>query len=128
MTKNRESRFLPLTDRVQSAIKTYFSTWTFTKSSCWPTFAFPGTRPNTHLTTRQAQRVTSFYGTAALGIPLWPHMLRHSFATRVLRSSNTRIVQQLLGHKKLSSTQIYTHPNTDDLKNAVNGMANKQGA
>lgn len=69
---------------------------------------------------RDIQRLVGKYTIKWLQVAFTPHSLRHTFATRLLRCSNTRIVQQLLGHESLSSTEIYTHPSSDDRNNAIN--------
>jgi integrase/recombinase XerC len=56
------------------------------------------------------QRIKKWVQQLGLSIKVYPHMLRHSFATHLLESSkDLRAVQELLGHANLSTTQIYTH-------------------
>jgi integrase/recombinase XerD len=63
-------------------------------------------------------RLVSRYAAAAgLPTPIGPHTLRHCFATHMMEGgADLRIVQELLGHADVSSTQIYTHVDTSRLK------------
>lgn len=122
ISKSRRERVVPLTSNATAAIHNMIN---FCWDSCCPSpdhYAFYQKDPLKKLTTRQVERIIRSAAMLALRRPVHPHVLRHTFATRLMRTTNTRIVQELLGHLRLSSTQVYTHPNQDDLKRAIKGI------
>ena len=69
------------------------------------------------ITTRSVARVVDKYLKAAdIQVRMGPHGLRHTFATHLLNGgADLRVIQELLGHASLSTTQRYTHLNLDEL-------------
>jgi len=85
---------------------------------------FPGRSPVEPISTRQLNRAVHEAAEAA-GIKkrVTPHTLRHSFATHLLEQKvDIRVIQVLLGHKKLETTSMYAHVATEILREVVSPL------
>lgn len=119
ISKTGEARQIPTTERLRLAIDNMDSNrWRPLKVRHFD-YAFFTTSPSKHITVRQIQRIVSNITTIILSRSIHPHVLRHTFATRLMKQAPMPVVQKLLGHKRLSSTGIYTHPSDADLKDAI---------
>ena len=85
---------------------------------------FPGMNPTNPLTARQLNRAIVIAAeTAKLDKRVSMHTLRHSFATHLLEQKvDIRLIQVMLGHKKLETTVVYTHVATEILREVVNPL------
>ncbi len=85
---------------------------------------FPGLNPVESLTTRQLNRAVHMAAeTAKINKRVSMHTLRHSFATHLLEQKvDIRVIQVMLGHKKLETTSIYTHVATEILREVVSPL------
>lgn len=119
IAKNQHERIIPISSRLKNEIKELSESYWVRDTSLNSYYAFESATHGLQLSTRQVERIVRDAGMKALGRPIHPHILRHTFASRLMRVTSMRTVQELLGHKNITSTQIYTHPNGEDLKNAI---------
>ena len=122
IAKNHKERVVPASIRIKDAIKLcqgyHWRDFNLTDSD----YAFFTSKPDKHITRRQVQLIFERVSKQTLGFPINPHMLRHTFATRLMRVTSMKVVQQLLGHENIQTTQIYTHPDADDRQKAINAL------
>ena len=118
--KGRKERISPLGSHAIRAIRDYAAVRVrhATEQARGPEAAVFVNRFGRRLTTRSIGRMLEKYiATAGLDARTSPHTLRHTFATHLLDAgADIRSVQELLGHKSLVTTQIYTHLSTANLR------------
>lgn len=120
--KGGHARVVFLSDRAADILRTYLSG----REDAWnPLFIRYSGRPSDEnsgakmrLTARSVERlVVKYVRQAKLPVLATPHTLRHSFATDLLMNgADLRSVQEMLGHKNVSTTQIYTHVTNKKLR------------
>lgn len=126
-TKSKTERTVPICLRLKSALKLMFNYWNANTLKTYEQPCFLNSVWGEPMSARQVQRIVKTIGRKAGLNDIHPHMLRHTFGTRLMRTTNASVVQKLLGHKHLSSTQIYCHPNADDLHKAIDDMDKANG-
>jgi len=111
MGKGNKERLIPMTEVAQSLLKDYlFGARQKILSGRDSEFLFP-TKRSLKMTRQAFWHLIKRYGKKAnIDGTMSPHTLRHAFATHMLNhGADLRVVQMLLGHSDLSTTQIYTH-------------------
>jgi len=124
IAKCHKERTIPLTIRSQGMIKLLHTNFWYKAHPQYNYNAWQQPLSFLSISTRQVERIIGNGARACLGRSINPHMLRHTFATRLMRVTDIRTVQTLLGHTSLTSTQVYTHPDSNDLHNAIEKMEN----
>ncbi len=105
--KGNKERMLPVGSRARVALQDWLDVRGQLAKE--PLALFVGLR-GARINPSVIRQVLARIGQTELGQHLHPHMLRHSFASHMLESSqDLRAVQELLGHANISTTQIYTH-------------------
>ena len=107
--KGNKKRMLPIGSKAIEAIKAWIKVRSQIAAPDEEAL-FVGNRGN-RLSRRSIQsRINHWAKKNGLAQDVYPHLLRHSFATHLLEASgDLRAVQELLGHKDISTTQVYTH-------------------
>ncbi len=116
--KGSKERIIPLGNYALEALTEYSNKARreLVKEGSWPPEFFLNNH-GTRLTRVSCWKIVKKYAGKAGIADIYPHLLRHSFATHMLTNgADLRAVQELLGHADISTTQIYTHVTKDKVR------------
>jgi site-specific recombinase XerD len=116
--KGRKDRYVMLSPHLLALLRAW---WKAARPRGW---LFPGQNPVNPLTTRQLNRACHAAARIAeINKPVSLHTLRHSFATHLLeQNADIRVIQVLLGHKKLDTTALYTRVATKLIREVMSPL------
>ncbi|MGA9003085.1 MAG: site-specific tyrosine recombinase XerD [Pseudolabrys sp.] len=123
--KGGKERLVPLNNPAKRAMSEYLELRTAAERDAKSKWLFPSFGEKGHLTRQHFARELKALGQGCGIRPerLSPHVLRHAFASHLLHNgADLRVVQTLLGHADISTTQIYTHVLEERLKTLVRDL------
>lgn len=122
--KGHKDRYALLSPVLLEALRTWWRAARAQGTLLRGGWLFPGMDPTDPMTTRQLNRVVHQAATTAgIGKRVSMHTLRHSFATHLLEQKvDIRLIQVLLGHKKIETTVLYTQVATETLRAVVSPL------
>ena len=120
--KGNKDRLVPLSGKAKTALLAWLKVRELEPDFADSPFLFPAKSDSGYVARQVFARELKGLGARA-GIPsklLSPHVIRHAFASHLLQNgADLRVVQELLGHADISTTQIYTHVLTEKLQKLV---------
>jgi integrase/recombinase XerD len=123
--KGNKERLVPLNEAAKTAMRDYLALLAETGRHQKTKWLFPSFGEAGHLTRQHFARELKTLAAAAglRAAQVSPHVLRHAFASHLLHNgADLRVVQTLLGHADISTTQIYTHVLEERLKSLVRDL------
>jgi len=123
--KGNKERMVPLNDAAKRAMAAYLALLKESDDAAQSKWLFPSFGDSGHLTRQHfARELKTLAASAGLrAAQVSPHVLRHAFASHLLHNgADLRVVQTLLGHADISTTQIYTHVLEERLKSLVRDL------
>ena len=123
--KGNKERLVPLGEAAKRSMVAYLDLLARSERDARSKWLFPSFGESGHLTRQHfARELKALAGAAGLRpAQVSPHVLRHAFASHLLHNgADLRVVQTLLGHADISTTQIYTHVLEERLKSLVRDL------